>query len=98
MSAGVLAIGNTIVVIDPTQRGQKVVVVRVDREEVRLYEAPNENSDFRNLNISPTTTYLSIRSEQNGWYEVGYFGDGRWLPSDTGDRIELPVFSSAKPK
>lgn len=86
VSAGIMAIGNAILVIDQSVQGQSLTVVRPDlgvRPDINdhiLYSEPNEDSD--RVAYFNRITYLAVLDEQDDWYQVGHRGEIGWVPAD----------------
>jgi len=87
IASGVMAIGNTVLVVDPTQEQQRISFIHVDIDHT-LFSEPNTESEslrsiFRGL-------YLAVLQEQDGWYQVSYFGDTGWVSADDVTRFTVP--------
>lgn len=90
VSAGVMAIGNAILIVDPTQHIQSIPFIRTDSGNHTLFLEPNfESESLRHINGG---SYLAVLDERGDWYQVGYLGLIGWVPSERAIRFEVPDF------
>ncbi len=91
IDAGIMAVGNTILVVDPTLEDQSFFVGwTYPHYGHGLYAAPDVDSEvLRHIN---TGEYLAILDEQDGWYQVGYWGELGWIPGYKVSRFAVPGY------
>jgi WD40 repeat protein len=87
--AGIMAIGNTILVVDQSQNSQQLSFIRTDPHSNHvLYDEPDSEAEsLRHINGGE---YLAILDELEGWYQVGYSGKTGWIPADGVTRLVVP--------
>ena len=88
ISAGIMAVGNTVVVIDETLKNQRYRFGRVVDKITTLLSQPGYGQDewiYINAGIS-----LAILAEDNGWYQIGYDGKAGWVPVESLAEFYIP--------
>lgn len=88
VSKGIMAIGNTVLVVDPTQQGRRLPVVYLT-DEVQLYDGPHDSYRSASLNDGQ---YIVVSATQHGWYLVNLgWGQIGWLnPADDIEFLYAP--------
>jgi hypothetical protein len=85
--AGIMAIGNTALVVDLTQRGQRLPVVRIDADWTELYKGPGDDNGFSRIRGE---RYLVVLDTAEEWYQVNVRGESGWLAPTVGASFYLP--------
>ena len=85
--AGIMAIGNTALVVDFAQRGQRLLVVYIDADQIELYDGPSGEYGFSWIRGK---RYLVVLATENGWHQVDFQGETGWLPPDAGANFHTP--------
>jgi hypothetical protein len=86
--AGIMAIGNTALVVDLTQRGQRLPVVHIDTGWTELYDDPGDEYGFSR--IRGGGHYLVVLTMEDGWYQVNFQGESGWLAPTVGTSFYVP--------
>lgn len=79
ISAGVLAVGNTVLVIDRTETSQGLSFIYTNPQANHsLYSRPDKDAD--SINHVNGGEYLAVLDKRDGWYQVSYAGKVGWVP------------------
>lgn len=88
VDAGIMAVGNTIIIIDQSQKAQRLAFIEVDENATMLYSNPSSDNPisapFRDKQ------HLAILDSNGDWYQVNYDGQTGWIPSTAGTLFYVP--------
>jgi hypothetical protein len=85
-SSGVLAIGETILIVDSARESQDLIIARVSADNTPFYLRPQKENNYLNIQ---SDTYLIVTDIIDGWYRVIYDGQQGWLFSND---VEIALF------
>jgi hypothetical protein len=87
ISAGILTIGTTVLIIDPTQQGRRLPVIFLGIN-IPFYEGPGEQYPFTNIEGAQ---FAVVLANQHGWYLVNTEYGAGWLnPADDIEFLYAP--------
>lgn len=88
VAAGIMAIGNTVIVIDPAQNNQALPVICTTMFRTSLYPSPAREGQERGIRLAGN--YLVVLAAGSGWYLVNYEGELGWVPADEVEFFHVP--------
>lgn len=77
VSAGIITLGNVILLIDPTQTEQRLSFALTNSDDIPLHT--QQGDQYLILTYIASNNYLAILAEENSWYNVSYSGETGWV-------------------
>jgi WD40 repeat protein len=78
VAAGVIAVGNAILVVDPSQQGQRILFVQAQTNYL-LSEPESQAASLSHIN---SDSLLAVVAQHGEWYQVSYNGITGWVPAN----------------
>ncbi len=89
---GILRAGNSVLVVDPTVRGQQFDMIYVVSDST-VYAEPDSTSELQGyVNMY---SYLDILDAIDGWYKVDTYDETGWVRAEDVTRVTFPLVEHA---
>jgi WD40 repeat protein len=88
IEAGILGVGNTLIIVDPSQQGHRLSFIQVEDGATPLYAGANDDQTV--YEVMSGEQYLAILETQGDWYRVNYDGRLGWIPAIAGNTFYVP--------